>query len=629
MFGLDQVYNRYGLLLKRLLLITLVYFLFRVLFLVFNYQHFQSASAVDVLMTFIHGLRFDLSAIFYSNSLVILLHILPIRQFSNERYQRFLGWSTLVFNIPAIVFNIVDVAFFPFQGKRSTADLFNILMAGDTLKNTLGQMVSDFWHIPLLIIILTIILYKLTYSLRPSSWILGSWKQILIFILWIPITVVVIRGGLQVKPLRILSAGMHVAPQLTPVALNTSFTILRTLGKNTIEEFSYFTSDDELYRYFNAGKPAYDTGLKNFNVMVIIMESFSAEYVGHLNNGIGYTPVLDSLSKHSATFTNAFANSKRSIDALPAIASSLPALMSDSYITSLYSGNELSGIGGYLSEVGYETSFFHGGVNGTMGFDNFTSTTGFDNYFGRNECSECRFDGKWGIYDEDFFSFMTEKTDELRKPFMNCFFSISSHHPYNIPDEYTGVFIEGEHPILKSIAYADHALGKFFEDARRKDWFNNTLFVITADHTGPSLTDKYSNSAGKYRIPLLFFMPSEIEPVISDRVVQQCDILPGIFEIIGYDRTFTSFGNSVFDRTGNRFVVNFTGDIYQSLNDSILMQFNGEDITGIFRYRDDPMLRQDLIEQADEHEVLIQSTRSYLQQYSTSMINNRLVPQDD
>lgn len=626
MFGLDQVCNRYCILLKRLLLILLIYFLFRVLFLAFNYEQFMNAAAPDVLMTFIQGLRFDLSAIFYSNALVILLHIVPIRQFNNEPYQRFLGWLTVIINIPAIVFNMVDVAFFQFQGKRSTADLFNILFAGDTLRNTFAQMVADFWHIPLLVIILSVTLYKLVYPLRPSAWKLNIWKQVLVFLLWIPMTVVLIRGGLQVKPIRILSAGMYVNPGLTPVVLNSSFTILRTMGKNAVEEYSFFSTDEDMYRYFNAEKPGYPREEKRYNVVVLIMESFSAEYVGHLNNGKGHTPVLDSLSRHSLAFTNAFANSKRSIDALPSISSSLPALMSDSYISSMYSGNELSGLGGYLSGIGYKTSFFHGGINGTMGFDNFTSSTGFDNYFGRNECPDCRFDGKWGIYDEDFLKFMIQKTGELKEPFLNCFFSISSHHPYNIPDEYAGVFTEGEHPILKSIAYADHALGLFLELASREEWYNNTLFVITADHTGPPLTPPYSSSVGKYRIPLLFHMPASIDPEIRHDVVQQCDIMPSIFDAISFSDRFISFGNSVFDAPENRFVVNFTGDIFQSMNDSILIQFNGEEVTGVFRYQDDPLLEMNLKDLAEEHDLLLRSTRSYLQQYSRSMINNRLIP---
>ena len=181
---------------------------------------------------------------------------------------------------------------------------------------------------------------------------------------------------------------------------------------------------------------------------------------------------------------NAYANGKRSIEGIPAIIGGIPALLSDPFITSAYSSNTITTIPSLLKQKGYTSTFFHGGTNGTMGFDNFSRSSGFDHYFGRTEYdNDDDFDGSWGIYDEPFLQQAALEIDKMKLPFLAVLFTLSSHHPYKIPDKYVNQFPEGTLPLHQSIAYADFSLKRFFETALKMSWFSNTLFVITADHT--------------------------------------------------------------------------------------------------------------------------------------------------
>jgi phosphoglycerol transferase MdoB-like AlkP superfamily enzyme len=385
---------------------------------------------------------------------------------------------------------------------------------------------------------------------------------------------------------------------------------------------------EEALKYFNkdhlfAGRDSF----WSMNVVIIILESFSSEYIGAFNNGKGYTPFLDSLMKESLTFRHAYANAKKSIDGIPAVLAALPTLMPDSYISSPYNSNRLKSIAGILKSKGYSSAFFHGGNNGTMNFDNFTLISGFENYYGRREYPGTEYDGHWGVYDEPFYYFFLDKCSSMKQPFVNVFFTLSSHHPYSIPDHLKGRFPKGPLPIHESIGYADYALSKFFEKARTMPWFENTLFVLTSDHTGPAANPYYNTKSGIFRVPVVFYHPSGYLKGWPERITQQTDIVPGILDLLNYDEPFTAFGNSPFDTTAAPFAINFTGDAYHILDGRYMIQFDGTEVTGYYDYRKDPYLlinRQDSVMPSDP--AMLHTMKSVLQQYNRALIRNELTP---
>jgi len=614
-------------LLKRICIILLLYTLSRLLFFIFNHSAFSEAPALYIIKLFIYGLRFDFCAIALTNALFIILHLWPGKAFYTRTYQAILKILFYAVNIPAILFNAVDFIYFKFTNKRTTADFFQLFTLGEDMKNTIPQIIADFWYVLLIIILLFVLGAWLYNRIRVAYDKSAGLLRGLAFALpVVALSVIAARGGLQYIPVNILSASHYATPQFTPLVLNTPFTIVKTFSKSELEIKNYYT-EDELERMFSTRREYTSDGFKPYNVVVIIMESFSKEYVGSLNNNTGYTPFLDSLLQQGLSFNSAFANSKKSMEGIPAILASLPQLMTNPYLTSAYNGNEISTLASHLNKKNYETWFYHGGINGTMGFDRFAKMGGFEHYAGRNEYPVADdFDGNWGIYDEPFFNYFANSLDRSARPFMAAFFSLSSHHPYSIPDSLKQRFRKGTLPIHESIMYADHSLRRFFEKASGKDWFDQTLFVITADHTGPASEPFYHTKAGMYAVPLLFYMPGKIAAGKSDITVQHADIMPSVLDFTGYDMPFNSFGSSVFDSTESHMAFHYIDQIYQLIHDGYLLQFDGTDATGLYHYPFDSTLSNNVISaNPDVAGTMTGKLKAVIQQYNNRMITNKLV----
>lgn len=608
----------------------MIYQISRLIFLIVNYSYFESASNAGILLAFVTGFRFDLTVILMINFIFSILHLIPTRWFFTNGMQLFLKYLFLISNIPFLLLNCVDLEYFKFQGKRTTADLFHLFGMGEDMQNTLPQMAKDFWYVLLVLVLLSLLLVYGYGKIRQKTktadtrYGIADWT---VALLLGGLLILGARGGMQYKTLNIMSAARLSSPALVPLVLNTPFTVIRTFGKEPVEEKIYM-NHEEAVSYFNPHHHFQNRStFKKHNVVIIILESFSTEYIGALNGGEGYTPFLDSLIGESLTFTRAFANAKKSIDGIPAIIASLPTLMPASYVSSPYNGNRLKSIAGILKSKNYTSAFFHGGNNGTMNFDNFTMMTGFDRYYGRREYPGDDYDGKWGVFDEPFYYFFIDKCNGMKQPFVNVFFSLSSHHPYSIPKALSGRFPKGNLPIHESIGYADFALQQFFEKAKLTPWFNNTLFVITADHTGPSEQPKYNTSLGHFSIPILFYHPGDSLKGIRDRVTQQTDIVPGILDYLNYDEPFNAFGNSMFDNTRLPFAINYNGTIFQAIDNDHLMQFDGDMPLATFRYNSDTLLVENVLNQKDAQQWhLLKTLQSVLQQYSAGMIHNELTP---
>lgn len=620
------------LLVRRLFLLLIFYSFCRLLFLVFNYDFFSALSSKDIFLTFVHGIRFDVSAIIILNISVIALHFFPVHSFYNPYYQKTLAWLFGLINIPALLFNCVDFAYFRFSFRRTTSDIFSVIGLSDDFLKLLPSMTGDFWYILLIFIVLSYLLMKFYSRISRKhfatySFISGfSFKRFAMHFIILVIVVIGFRGGIQYKPINVISAGEFNPAAAAPLALNTSFTIIKSWGKHQLTELNYFTPEKaaEIFspvHHYTTGKE-----FSPLNVVVIVLESFSKEYIGAYNPQSHYTPFLDSLISVSLSFPDAFANGKRSIDGIPAIMSSLPALSREPFITSVYSGNSFNSLPDLLRKKNYSTAFFHGGNNGTMGFDHFARMAGFEKYFGRNEYNNDKdYDGAWGIYDEEFLQYSVRQMNEMQKPFHACVFTISSHHPYSIPEKYIGRFSKGTLPIHECIQYTDYALRKFFETISYMPWFDSTLFVITADHTALSEVPFYHTGVGMYSIPVLFYQHNVLTESVSTITTQQSDIFPSVLHYLNYDEPFIAFGESVFDSSVSHFAMSFQNDVYQIIENGFVLQADTSKAIALYNYKTDSLLSESIItKNFPLRDSLVKKLRAFIQQYNHSMIHNKL-----
>jgi len=644
------------LLLKRLILALLLFILARAFFLFYNSDVFPDLGFAQGLRLFVVGLRFDISVIVYFNLLFIVMHLLPLGKIkSTSGYQGFLKVYFLIINGLLLFVNLADSVYFNFILRRSTADVLKLILISDDVANLLPSFVITYWYLIVLMVVLLIIVAivypKFSINKQEENNHNSNLKPLNIglrfgfFFLFMGIFLIGARGGLQPYPLAIMHASNYTSSKYVPIVLNTPFAIYTTYGHGLLGRINYFSDKEAQELYPIAHQYAYENRIfQKKNVVIILWESYSREYSGFLNNYKGYTPFMDSLMQQSLVFSNAFSNGMRSIDAIPAVISGLPILMDDPFITSAYSTNTIESLAKILNQESYHTAFFHGGNNGTMGFNEFSKYTGFQEYYGLKEYDNMDdYDGNWGIFDEPFLMYLEKKLDSFNEPFFAFEFTLSSHNPYTVPKHLETRFEEGELEIHKVISYTDFALKKFFETASKKHWYNNTLFVILADHTAPyytpidsqsnkgelpskKLQQFYRNSIGRFSIPIVFFSPGDSSlRGIDSTTIQQTDIMPTILDYLGYQKPFVCFGNSAFSIDGKHYAFEYANKLYQITNGDYSLYFNGEKSTALYNNTLDPSHKVNLILDFKEKTANMElDLRAILQQYHNGFINNQI-----
>lgn len=597
----------------------------RFIFYLNNLDTFRAGTA-EVLAVFVHGVRFD--AVSTAYLLLPFTLLLPI----------ITDWPRAVrlYYLAAVgamnMLNCIDAEFYRFISRRSTDDLFRFAFLSDDIFHIGPSLIKDFWYLlAFWVLVMLLVLWLYDRSIHPEAVETAGkkgWAVAMSMVLFAAVTVIGMRGGIQRIPIGIIDANGANDPRLAVLELNSSFTVLKTFGKPDLKALSYF---EEGQNPMSPIIPPQGTNFGKYrghNVVVLIVESLGSEYMGRLN-GLGhtYTPFMDSLCDMGMLFTSAYANGHRSIEGVPAVLASLPTLMYEPFITSRYAQNRFSSLPNLLGPLGYESYFMHGGENGTMALLPFANQAGFNHYLGRREYPEsAHHDGHWGIFDHHFLRYASQVFSSSKRPFMAGIFTLSSHHPYTVPQEMRGMFPIGTLPIHESIGYADHALRLFFAEARKTDWYANTLFVITADHTSLSEHSKFQTTLGSLAIPILFFHPGDtmLRGEVST-IAQQIDIMPSVLSLLGYDAPYFCLGQNLFDSTAHHMAIAFKFDRYQMLYDHMLVTFDGEQILGMRDLATDPMLHQEVKDtypdEASRRERII---KGYLQNYTKALLQNRM-----
>ena len=624
---LNKSYSQTLAVLWNVLLVYVVYMIGRLAYYVENLQYFNFSFD-----TIRGGLLFDTSAIVYTNALWIVLMLLPWRM------DKPCKWLFMTVNGLALAMNLADSVYFQYTMRRTTSTVFSEFSNEGNLGSIFGTEFLSHWYLVLLFAIIMFALWRL-YAIpqRHHKANLAS------FLIAIPLCIAGARGGFTaaVRPITLSNANQYAQrPTDAALILNTPFALLRTIDINEFTIPDYFDSEAEMaaiYTPIHNVSNADSTNFSKKNVVVLIIESFGREYIGALNRDLdggrykGYTPCVDSLIAHSITFRYSFCNGRKSIDGMPSILSSIPMFIEPFFLTPA-SMNDYTGLAGILAEEGYQTAFFHGAQNGSMGFEAFAKKTGFQSYFGRTEYEAARgtsdFDGTWAIWDEPFFQYYAEEMSKMKQPFMTALFSASSHHPFAIPDKYKQQFPEEHLPIQKCIRYTDMALGKFFATARKRPWFQNTIFVLTSDHTNQSDHAEYQSDLGGFCSPIIIYDPSQPEGRIEDKVAQQIDILPTVLGMLGYPKPYFGFGIDVLNTPADKtWAVNYLNGIYQYVHYGYVLQFDGTNTKGIYKL-DDRIMQHNLIGKVPQQSQMESELKAIIQQYMMRMTQNRLNSQD-
>ncbi len=623
----------------RLMMIYCLYSVQRILFYLFNSSYFPQMQLAHFGVLMVSGLKFDLSALLYVNSLFILLMLLPIRQKYNNGYKKFAKVIFLLTNSIALLANFIDVVYFRYVLRRTDFSIFSEFKNESHLWKIIAIGLVQYWYL-VVIIVLMVLFLMWVYGDHKSSRLIRSNAlfysiSTIVMLLFSGLTVAGMRGGFTgtTRPITISNAIERVnKPIESSIVLNTPFSIIRTISAKTFEEVRFFEEKDaeKIYSPIHNGYPA--GSFNPMNVVVIILESFTKEVVGSLNKDLeqgnykGYTPFLDSLIHKSYTWKYSFANGVKSIDAIPSVIAGVPSLVQP-FVLSRYSLNEMEGLASTLKKKGYDAGFFHGAPNGSMGFDAITHMLSIQKYFGQNEYGrKDDSDGYWGIPDELFLNYCANNFSQLKEPFIASVFTLSSHHPYILPKKYENTFKGGPNPLYKCIEYSDYSLREFFREASRQPWYKNTLFVLTADHSLPSNDHKeYITSTGLFSIPIIFHHPNSDLAGMDSSLIQQIDIFPTVMGYLKYDAPYFAFGSDRFNPREHPYTINYVNGYYQFMEDDILLQSDGKNLLAAYHFKEDPQYLRNLSGSRDSTITMhFQRFKAFLQQYNNRMVENRL-----
>ena len=624
----------------RLFSLVLLYTFFRLLFFYVNKSNFPDAT----FFAFIYGIKFDLSAIFFTNAPYIFAVLLPFSFCYKKLYQLFCNIYFILVNSFAALVSLIDVAYYPYVLKRLSFDFFSYLGIGFDFQTLLPSFIKQFWVLFLLfVIIIVTLVYVVRFTNRlfsksnfPDSFSKFHWLyNTLVLSVFSVFSFLCIRGGIQLRPINLIDTAKYLSIQNAALVANTPFSLIHSYGNQDDIQKHYFDSLEEAELIhspiINHIKPYEENSFPVKNVIVIILEGFSQ----YLINGFdlenqseeyqGFCPFLYDLQQRSISF-NGIANGYRTLEALPAIFNGFPTV-SDRLITqSPFANNYTYSPVQILRDKGYKTLFFHGAKNGSMQIESYCYSVGFEKYFGKNEYPyTLEDDGVWGVSDRSYLQYVSQVLYQESQPFFASILTLSSHNPFILPNDAKDLDIkEGTHPMQVLASYTDNAVREFFETLSQYPWYDSTLFVVLGDHSEDGGVPSPRSIYMRYRIPLFFFHPLAKESK-KEGIMQQMDIMPTIFSYLKINTPMFSYGNNRFDDRYLPFALNHFQEFSQFITNDYLLWFDGTKSAGFFDIKNDILLKNNLLNSNPEEVAQYErKVKAILHSYTTRMVTNRM-----
>ena len=591
-----------ALLVWRIVLLYAVLMLCRTAFYLYNAAVLGPLTWAEAWPLLAGALKFDTASVVYADGVFILLSLLPLPLRERRWYRAVLFWYYVAVNAVLVVAtNLADTVYFRYTQKRFTAD--EIFFAdNDNSLQLIGKFMAENWYLVLLWIALTALLaWGYRRRVREESIFSRGWAYYIgntvIFAAAAGLSVAGMRGGMtrMTRPITLSNATLYTADSgKANLILSNPFCILRTIGSAGSVKYKKHFAPEELARRFTPVHQPADSAAVNLagrNVVVFIMESMSAEHSAYLCPEVyadrevkGFTPFLDSLMQNGLVFKRMYANGTRSIQAMPSVLGSLPSFRTP-FVLMPQSLGESRQLPAMLADKGYATLFFCGSEHGSMGFGAYARSAGVERLVSREDY-EARhgtgdFDGYWGIWDEPFLQFMGEELAATPEPFFATLFTLSSHHPFVVPEQYAATLPDGYTRIHKGVAYDDQAFRRFFHRFGGEEWFRRTIFVFVADHvSSEKFAEKTRSYPGNMHIVGFIHTPDGALQGEVREVTQQLDIMPTVLGLTGNTEPYFAFGRDVLNEPKRpRWSVSYDGK-FRALTDdgAVVLDDSGTEV---------------------------------------------------
>jgi len=569
--------NAYSRMLIIFLACMLPFTLMRLILFVVYHDDFRSLGLLQVLQSFAVGLRFDVSmvAMIVGIPLLVML-MLPFRWSHHVYWQRLWGWFIFITLLLMLFMMAADTIYFGTVHRHVGAEIGTL---GGDMSSMVMLAVSQYSGALFLFGLAAVggafFWRKLTHHIpaAPSR----IWLRLASILIGLLLLAILGRGGISGKPISVGEAFFSNSLPQGYLVLNGAFAIARALNDSTPPPKEFMPQEEAFTRthdylvgkgvpFANRDYPLYQhahstTSSKSAsqpNVVVVMLESWGAIHIDAMRKQmdlppLGVTPNFDSLAQRGRLYTHFYANGQRSIQGAAAVLAGMPTLPGMPFLGEGLEQNQQSFLGELAQAQGYETFFLQSSDRGSLRFNAIAARAGFSTYLANEDIPELHEHKKtaytWGTWDHNTFQEANKRFAAAHKPFLGYLFTSTSHTPWLIPDARWKKY-KGDKDLdkaLNALYYADWALGEFIASAKKAGYYDNTIFVLLADHTS-EFVENVDNAPNLFHIPLLIVGPG-VNSGTDERIGSQFDIMPTIIDLAGWSADYANMGRSLVDNS--------------------------------------------------------------------------------
>ena len=570
--------SRYAALFSFLLFYILLSSATRILLSVLSYNS-VSESKLQIVKSWFIGLPFDLAvATSFVGIYSVYLLFFPTKYIGKLLDRIFTYFFLSVLFLTSLFSSFAE---FPFWDEFKTR--FNFI-AVDYLIYTYEVVsnINQSYPIPLILVVLLVLIAALFYLLKRKNIFKATFSDTMKFPKRLMLTSIVLATSVCLLGiLKNSTAETTENTYINELSKNGVFSFFAALRSNELDYSKFYPTleDKQAYailkknlvekgehysnsNYDNITRQISGNSNKTPNIILICIESFSAEFLNSFGNSQNLTPNYDALAKESIFFKNMFATGTRTVRGMEALTLSVPPTPGNS-IVRRPNNEQLFSIATILKNKHYDLSFIYGGDGY---FDNMNSFFGGQGFtiIDRNrgnplpekihteriaiEDKDVTFENAWGICDEDIYKQALKRGDVMaknNKPFFQFVMTTSNHKPYSFPK---GKITDNEGSREAAVKYTDFALGQFIASARKKPWFKNTIFVVVADHCASS-AGKWEINTEKHHIPAIIYNLPQHKNIQVEKLVSQIDLMPTLFSLLDWNYNSALYGKDIFKMT--------------------------------------------------------------------------------
>jgi phosphoglycerol transferase MdoB-like AlkP superfamily enzyme len=619
----------------------------RLAFVALNWGTFIRFGAPDIALSFINGARFDLHVIIVLGGLFFLLVHVPGAWKTKTSLARKILLIPIFLFIPLLALCILNMHYYADAGRHLSYEITAVGNDRYDLIASLKMLAS--YKLSILIFLITSVtlvrnwmkVMKRVFRSSRKVTVRSEWVWLFLFLFLMALG---LRGTITGRPLRMHHAFIQGSTELGHLTLNPIYTVKVSLLGEEIEVPIRFSEDEALqnvrklldtagtdwhgdeaplYRRnpYSVQRPAIP-----YNVVILVLESWSPRYLGSYGSTLGLTPEFDKLAEAGALFDNFYAAGSRTEEGLAALCLGIPAFNharspgKGAFLAGSLEQNRYQGIGHLLAEHGYSSVYLHGESSGNFRQASIARLAGFRKHLGSEELelTPDETTGPWGGWDHVLLEKLADIVRSESEPFLALWISLTNHSPYNLPDDtfQTASPTDTEGKYMDTVRYTDYHLGRFFDTVSKMELFSRTIFVITADHSARTI----DSMKGRFNIPLLIYAPGIVLPRVDSRVGSQVDIIPTLLQLLGLESYHHAMGNSLFDDGVKRFAfLNFSQGYGWVSGHTLLEIGPGGDIVNLRDLRTGAMI-------SEIPEPYLVNGLSFLQVGRQLLIENRFVP---